>query len=222
MANVALPLPVQIFSQVSESANQDMPKDLQLNNCYIDKIARPSNTLEMNTAVFKSILTIITVQKEAFICSPTKGQNFNVDIGLYVMATNYLENGTALVRTIEAITCIKDQNATILSCSSEQPMKNLPEAKCATQRPYSRGPIILSTEAGSGNLSSVGATIELDSDVIRCQDLSENPILKDMLSFTQITHNFDNMSSKKVGDTISCMKSIVNLKVLGCNIEKIM
>jgi hypothetical protein len=212
--------PKQITSQVLETNNSI--EDLQLSNCYIDKHARPTNTLDMDTVLVSAILVTNAVQKEAFVCSPTKGQNLNVDIGLYVVATSHFENGSALIRNIEAITCIKGQNATILGCTIEQPAKNLPLVKCATQRPFPRGPMMLSSEVGSGDLSSHTATVEMDSDVIRCSDASGNTIIADLLTFTGVFQSFEEVTSKKSIESIKCMKSIVNLRVLGCNIEKIM
>lgn len=220
-------LSLQPLSALSQSpVESDKKVDLttvELSNCYLNPDMQSRPAADMNTITSDSIVKTVYVEKETYVCKTPSIQTVLADIHVYAQMIDNIQNQSSISRRIEVVSCLKDVNATEVKCVSEKAPNNfLPsEIGCSITSPFQR-PILMNTVAGSGNLSHLDKTIEADSKVFSCRDASNARFVKNLVTFTELYENLDKMDLKLGGESMMCMKKIVDLTILGCYFEKIM
>lgn len=216
------PIPVWSQTTTENGVIQDISL-LQLANCSLIERIQPTQATEMNTAVVKAIAKTTYIERQTFLCESQVDQQFLADVSLYAHIIDNLQTQSAVKRSFEVVTCIKDINATILQCQAEEPPTNLLslELRCSIPRQF-RHPILVDTAVYFDNMTNLVKTIEADSKTILCRDANNIQLIKDVSTFTHSYDNLDEMTAKKSVETVICLKTVLNLKVITCNIQKVM
>lgn len=214
---------VQTSTQSNSFSISTLPQSpIKLGKCYMDVGIQPTQPIQMNTVAIKQIVKTIYVEKQTFACKTPSNQAVIVDITLYARLTDDIATQTRVSRALEVVTCINDLNLTVIECTSEQPEQNmLPgEVRCAINK-YQR-PILMNSESVSNNITQKVASVEVYSRMSTCRDADNTQMLKDVVTFTQITENLNGIIIKKNIESVTCMKAIVNLKVFSCDLQQVL
>jgi hypothetical protein len=217
--------PLQASSQSpTEGSNIiEDPPTLELSNCYLNADMQSTPATEMNTITNDAIVKTIHVEKETYVCKTQSRQTLLADVYVYTEIIDNFRNQTSLKRNVEVLTCAKNINVTAVKCVSERPPTELPttEIKCSIA-PHFRRPVLMNTVSGSGNITESTKSIESDSRIFSCRDPNMIQLTKSLVTFIERYENLDKMITNNTVETLTCIKEIVDLKVVTCNIQKVM
>jgi len=214
--------PLQIQAQ-KETATTNIPDAIKVSKCNI--VNPPTDSVDMNTIIFKDIVKTVHVEKEIFKCITKNGAPVIAMVSLFTELFEDLRTQSTLNKTVETVTCVKGYNGTVSYCDSKQ----IPISK---QYPFAvscdpsklrilniMSPIEMETVVSSNGISK---TIEAEKEAFLCTYKENKPTqILDVMVFTEI---FEKVSSgtviKKNVESISCLKDINTAKVLKCNTKK--
>ncbi len=185
-----------------------------------------ADPVDMNTIIFKDIAKTIHVEKEILNCKIQTGGSVLAMISIFTELFENVKTQSSLNKTVEAVTCIKAYNGTVLWCQSKNiPITNeypLSAINCDPQNlkiQNQPSPIEMETVVGPNGIVK---TVEAEKEVFLC-DLKQGAPTKslDVIIFTEL---FENMLSettiKRNIETVSCIKDLSNAEVIKCGSKK--
>jgi hypothetical protein len=212
----------QVGAQSNTFDNDVAQSIKKLSKCYMRQDMQPTLPIEMNTVSIKQTVRILYAENETYVCKTQSNLPIIVDVVLYARLTDDIRTQTPVNRTLEIVSCISDLNLTGMKCISERPHPNLPplEVKCSINK-YQR-PVLMNTDIVSSNVTHGVHSVEAHSRMFTCRDQDDTQMFKEIVTFTKMYEDLDKMITKKNVESLICMKTIVNLKVLACSLQKVM
>jgi hypothetical protein len=215
---------------LSDVDSQSAPKDaqssssnLQLAGCYLNPDMQPRPATEMNTITSGEDIKTTYVERETYVCKTSSRQTMLADVSVYIGFMDNISNQSSAQRNIQIVTCIKDINLTSVNCKTEDPPSEFPieEIMCSLTTQF-RQPILMNTVGGDGNMTHIMKNIGADSRIFTCRDLDRTEFTKSLTTFIQVYENLEKETRDTTVETLTCLKDKVNLKVIACDIKKVM
>lgn len=197
---------------------------LRITNCQPMKAL--VDPVDMNTIIFKDIVKTIHIEKQILNCKIQIGGSVLAMMSIFTELFENLKTQSSLNKTVEAVTCVKAYNGTVLWCQSKKiPITNeypLSGINCDPQNlkiENQSSPIEMETVVGP---SGIVKTVEAEKEVFLC-DLKQGVPAKslDVIIFTELFENIlTETTVKKNIEVVSCITDLANAEVIKCGSKK--